>query len=95
MPKPNESGLAAQLSASFNPYANRCSVGHLLTSVSEADRAAIADALQKIADSLASQTSMQTGWTARWLSRTLAEHGYKVSDRMIRRHAHGDCSCES
>lgn len=91
-----DSDLAAHLSAAVqNPYANRCSVGHLLSSLSVSDRAAVQDALHKINESLRAQTSMATGYTARWLSRLLAEHGYKVSDRMIRRHLHKDCSCDA
>jgi hypothetical protein len=88
--------LAARLTESHaNPYANRCSVGNLLRMLSPEDRNALESALFRVRQSLEKQDSLQTGYTARWLSRTVSEYGYKISDRMIRRHLHGDCSCES
>lgn len=96
MAKKPERDLAQSLTQQVkSPYANRCSVGHVLQSVTEQERIALAEALGKVASSLSNKSSLQTGYTARWLSGTLTEFGFKVSDRMIRRHLHGDCSCDS
>lgn len=78
-----------------NPYANRCSVGHVLTKVTAEERAALEQAINRVKESLEKQISLQTGYTAKWLSRVLGEFDFSVSDRMIRRHCAGDCSCES
>ena len=96
MAKKPDKDLAQSLSQQVkSPYANRCSVGHVLQSVTEQERIALTEALGKVASSLSNKSSLQTGYTARWLSGTLTEFGFKVSDRMIRRHLHGDCSCDS
>jgi hypothetical protein len=96
MAKKPEKDLAQSLLQQVkSPYANRCSVGHVLQSVTEQERIALTEALEKVASSLSNKSSLQTGYTARWLSGTLTEFGFKVSDRMIRRHLHGDCSCDS
>lgn len=90
------SDFAKRLSQpSSSPYANRCSVGHVLTQVTDEERAALEKAINNVKESLEKQTSLQTGYTARWLSRVLGEFNFSVSDRMIRRHCAGDCSCES
>ena len=78
-----------------SPYANRCSVGHVLAEVTVEERTALERAITNVRESLEKQTSLQTGYTARWLSRVLNEFNFSVSDRMIRRHCAGDCSCES
>lgn len=96
MAKKSQEGLAQRLlQPTPNPYANRCSVGHLLSSVSATDRDAIEQALTKVGESIEANTFLQTGYSAKWLAATLQEYGHKVSDRMIRRHIHRNCSCES
>lgn len=82
----NRIGLPAR-----DPYANRCSVGKVLRSLPDAERKAFTDALDSVKANL--QGTAVSGHTAKWLSATLAEFGYTASERMIRRHCHGDCSC--
>lgn len=76
-----------------DPYANRCSVGKLLRSLEQAEREALTDALNRVKAHL--DGTGFSGHTAKWLSTTLSEFGYSASERMIRRHCHGECSCES
>lgn len=96
MPKQPSSDLAARLSQPApSPYANRCSVGHVLRAVSPVEREALQNALEKVTEALNSKTAMSSGYTTRWLMQVLEEAGHKVSDRMLRRHCKKECSCDS
>lgn len=96
MPKEPSKNLASQLIQPVpSPYANRCSVGHVLKKVSKEEKEALNVALQHVTDALNTSSSMSSGYTTRWLANVLEEFGHKVSDRMIRRHAKGQCSCDT
>jgi|688.fasta_scaffold1919371_1 hypothetical protein len=96
MPKQPTSDLAARLLQPVpSPYANRCSVGHVLRAITPAEREALESTLEKVAEALNSKTAMSSGYTTRWLMGVLEEAGHKVSDRMIRRHCKKECSCDA
>lgn len=96
MAKKPQEGLAERLlQPTPSPYANRCSVGRLLSDANADEREAISNALAKVKESIEKNTFLQTGYSAKWLAKVLQEYGYKISDRMIRRHIHRSCSCES
>lgn len=87
--------LVARLGAPPKPHANKCSVGQMLKDMLEGDRDAVQNALEMVRESIKSGKGLTNGYTATWLAGILKDEGYKVSERMIRRHIHGDCSCES
>lgn len=96
MPKEPTNDLASRLTQPVtNPYANRCSIGHVLKKVSAEERKALDIALGHVSEALSTKSFMSSGYTTRWLAAVLEEFGHKVSDRMIRRHVKGDCSCDS
>ena len=95
MKKPTKDLVSRLEVPSSSPYANRCSVGLMMETLTDEERTAVQIALDKVADGLKTKTSVQTGYTSRWFSKVLAEAGHNVSDRMVRRHCHGECSCES
>ena len=96
MAKQPSKDLAARLSQPVpNPYANRCSVGHVLRAITPTEHEALQAALVKVAEALDSKTAMSSGYTTRWLQGVLEDAGHRVSDRMIRRHCKKDCSCDT
>ncbi|CAB4144566.1 hypothetical protein UFOVP1296_47 [uncultured Caudovirales phage] len=96
MAKQPSKDLAARLSQPVpSPYANRCSIGHVLKKVSPEEREALDIALGHVSNALSTSSTMSSGYTTRWLADVLEEFGHKVSDRMIRRHAKGECSCDA
>ena len=81
MANKDENNLIARLNeSSLNPYANRCSIGNLLRTVSPEERSALENALEKVRASLIKQDSLATGYSARWLSRTVARSEEHTSE---------------
>jgi hypothetical protein len=93
--KPTNDLVSRLGTPSLSPYANRCSVGLMMETLTDEERQAVESALEKVTAGLKTKSSVQTGYTARWFSKVLEEAGHHVSDRMVRRHCHGECSCES
>lgn len=89
-------GLSSALSdGPSSPYANRCSIGSFIRSLDDADAQAMQDALHKVAEALRTKTSQSSGYTTSWIRKVVAEFGVNLSERMLRRHCAGECSCDS
>lgn len=96
MPEPTSKGLADALSAGPNPiYANRCSIGSFISSLDTNDADAMRNAVAKVGEALRTKTQQSTGYTTQWIRRIVAETGVTLSEKMLRRHCLGECSCES